>query len=120
MPQHLPTPVDPAIFANLEPDVILPDQFFPEQQPNWSGELSLLWTVFTDGIETFRKEVLTNNEGSEIFRETADWIEVRGGESIFSFDNLCETFGLDPSWVRRSIRAWRDQHHSPMAASKAA
>ena len=62
MAQHLPEPVDPAAFANLEPDFILPEQFFPEQQPNWSGELSLLWTVFSDGIETFRKEILLGRE----------------------------------------------------------
>lgn len=120
MPQHLPTPVDPAIFSALEPDVMLPDQFFPEQQPNWTGELSLLWTVFIDGIETFRKEVSANNEHGEAFLETLDWIHLRDSESIFAFENLCETFGLNPSWVRRSILTWRERHHATSAASKAA
>src|SRR5262249_7922745 len=75
MAQQLPEPVDPAAFASLEPDFVLPEQFFPEQQPNWSGELSLLWTVFSDGIETFRKEVLLGRERSEAFIETLEWIE---------------------------------------------
>ena len=57
MAQHLPEPVDPAAFANLEPDFILPEQFFPEQQPNWSGELSLLWTVFSVRTEPLSTEI---------------------------------------------------------------
>lgn len=120
MPQHLPTPVDPAIFAGLEPDTILPEQFFPEQQPNWSGELSLLWTVFIDGIEAFRKEVLQGNEGSEVYLETVEWIQLRGGDSIFSFENLCETFALNPAWVRRALLDWRAKQRAQAVASKAA
>src|ERR1041384_1355285 len=106
MAQHLPEPVDPAAFANLEPDFILPEQFFPEQQPNWSGELSLLWTVFIDGIETFKKEVSLGNENSEVYLETIDWIQVRDNDSIFSFESLCETFAFDADWVRRALFAW--------------
>ena len=69
MAQHLPEPVDPAAFANLEPDFILPEQFFPEQQPNWSGELSLLWTVFSDGIEA---DFLEFNSGTTVTIGTAE------------------------------------------------
>jgi hypothetical protein len=112
MAQNLPTPVDPAIFASLEPDTVLPEQFFAEQQPNWSGELSLLWTVFIDGIETFKKEVVLGNEGSEAYLETIEWLQVRGSDSIFSFESLCETFGFDPGWVRRALVAWRAKQRS--------
>jgi hypothetical protein len=120
MSQHLPEPVDPAAFANLEPDFILPEQFYPEQAPNWSGELSLLWTVFSDGIEIFRKEVTLGRERSEVFLETLDWIEATGSESIFSFDRLCELFQLNPAKVRRSLFDWRERQHVAPAAARAA
>ena len=120
MAQHLPEPVDPAAFANLEPDFILPEQFFPEQQPNWSGELSLLWTVFSDGIETFRKEVLLGRERGEVYLETLEWIQAAGLEAIFSFDRLCELFSLNPVKVRRSLLSWRDQQRSLTTTSRAA
>jgi hypothetical protein len=107
MPQRLPTPVDPAMFADLEPETFLPEQFFAEPQPRWSGELALLWTVFIDGIEAFRKEVLAGNEGSELYLETLEWLHLRGTDSIFSFDSLCETFGFDPEWLRAALFAWR-------------
>jgi hypothetical protein len=120
MAQQLPEPVDPAAFASLEPDFILPEQFFPEQQPNWSGELSLLWTVFSDGIETFRKEVLLGRERSEAYTETVEWIELTGQESIFSFDRLCELFQLNPVKVRSSLFTWRDRQRSVATTARAA
>jgi len=120
MAQHLPEPVDPAAFANLEPDLVLPEQFFPEQQPNWSGELSLLWTVFSDGIEIFRKEVILGREHSEAYVETVQWIEATGLESIFSFDRLCELFALNPVKVRRSLFVWRERQRGVMTTSRAA
>ncbi len=120
MAQQLPEPVDPAAFASLEPDFVLPEQFFPEQQPNWSGELSLLWTVFSDGIETFRKEVLLGRERSEAYIETLEWIELTGQESIFSFDRLCELFQLNPVKVRCSLLAWRDKQRSLANTPRAA
>jgi hypothetical protein len=120
MAQHLPEPVDPAAFANLEPDFILPEQFFPEQGPNWSGELSLLWTVFSDGIETFRKEITLGRERSEVFLETLDWIQVTGSDSIFSFERLCELFQLNPARVRRSLFGWRERQQGTLTAARAA
>ena len=120
MPQQLPAPVDPALFAGLEPDSILPEQFFPDQQPNWTGEMSLLWTVFSDGLEMFRKEVTLGNEQSEAYLETVDWIEETGKDRVFSFENLCEVFHLDPVWVRRSLYDWRDRSRLTVAPSKAA
>ena len=111
MSQQLPTPMDPSLFASLESDLILPEQFFPQQEPSWSGELSLLWTVFIDGIETFRKEVLRGTETSEAFVETMEWVNEAGSDSVFGFESLCETFGLEAGWVRTALAAWRERHH---------
>lgn len=109
--------VDSAAFSSLEPDFIVPEQFFPEQQPQWSGEISLLWTTFSDGIETFRKEVSLGREHGEAFVETLAWIEAEGDDSIFSFDRLCELFRLNPTRVRRSLFGWREQQHAMRRAA---
>ena len=110
MPQQLPAPVDPSLLGSLEPDLVVPEQFFPEPRPNWSAELSLLWTVFWDGLEIFQKEILLGRERSEAFLETIEWIDRTGDESILSFERLCELFGLEPTRVRRSLYSWREQH----------
>ena len=120
MSETLPESVDSAAFSSLEPDFILPEQFFPEQQPQWSGEISLLWTTFSDGIEIFRKEVTLGRENGEAFQETVAWIDASGDESIFSFDRLCELFRLNPTKVRRSLFEWRDRQHAMVGAQRAA
>lgn len=120
MAEHLSEPVDPAGYASLEPDFILPEQFFYEQQPHWSGEMSLLWAVFSDGIETFRKEVQLGRERSEAFAEALRWIEACDPESIFSFDRLCELFRLTPAKVRKSLLVWRSRHGQMATAPRAA
>ena len=120
MAQQLPETIDPAAYANLEPDFIVPEQFFAEQQPLWSGEFALLWTVFTDGIETFRREILLGREQSEALLETVEWIEMTGHESIFSFEHLCELFRFNPVRVRHSLREWRAQQRSSLTTSRAA
>ncbi len=120
MSQSLSDPVDSVGFSGLDPDFILPEQFFPDQQPNWSGEISLLWTVFSDGIETFRKEVNLGREHGEIFVETLAWVRTTGDESIFAFDRLCELFQLNPTRVRLSLLDWRDRQHAIAGAQRAA
>ena len=117
MPQQLPVPVDPSFFGSLEPDNVLPEQFFPEQRPNWSAELSLLWSVFWDGLEIFQKEILLGREHSEVYLETVDWMERTGDDSILSFERLCEVFGLLPARVREALFYWRERNrHQPKAA----
>lgn len=49
-----------------------------------SGELALLWAVFIDGVESFRKEVLRGTERSEVFTELLDWMYGRESDSVFS------------------------------------
>jgi len=112
MARQLPDSIDPAAYGNLEPDFIVPEQFFAEPQPHWSGEFALLWTVFSDGIETYRREILLGRTQSEAFRETLAWIETTGQESIFSFERLCELFRCNPVKIRRSLREWRERQQS--------
>jgi hypothetical protein len=111
---------DPASYGTLDPDLVLPEQFFAEQAPNWSGELSLLWTVFSDGIETFRKEVLLGRERSEAFLETVAWMELTNDDSIFSFERLCELFKVNATNARRTLREWRERQHVAPTAARAA
>jgi hypothetical protein len=120
MSHELPDAIDPSAYANLDPDFIVPEQFFAEQQPNWSGEFALLWTVFSDGIETFRREILLGREQSEVFLETLEWIDATGQESIFSFERLCELFRFNPVKVRKSLRDWRETQRSSVTTPRAA
>jgi hypothetical protein len=95
------------------PDFVIPEQFYgPDDNAlRLSGERALMWAVFADGIDAYRRNVrqLSRRERIE-FREAERWIVATNWEWAFSFVNLCEVFGFNPAAVRRALRAWRQGH----------
>ena len=67
--------------------------------------------MFIDGIEQFQKDVRSGKEDGEAFLETLAWVERRDHDSVFGFESLCETFGLEPDWARRALFHWRERQH---------
>ena len=69
----------------------------------------LMLAVLQDGIacfqEYFSKPSRTNEK---LFLEAAEWIN-SNDENIFSFNNVCETLGLDPDALRTGLRRWQVQ-----------
>jgi hypothetical protein len=91
------------------PDLVLPDQFFPEHPGSsaLSGERALMWAVLVDGIESFRRTAHSRFERDlEEYAETAEWLAATDWDSVFSFVNLCEIFGFDPAPLRRALCDW--------------
>jgi hypothetical protein len=70
-----------------------------------SGELRLLWAVLEDGIECYlRYGDHPSPVMRELFQEAKDWIDAPEGEELCSFMGICETFQIDPSYLRRGLR----------------
>ena len=91
------------------PDLILPAQFYPERPgaSALSGERALMWAVLVDGVESFRRTAHSPLERDrEEYVEAAEWLVATDWDSVFSFVNLCETFGFDPRPVRRALLQW--------------
>jgi len=99
-----------AIQDLLAADTVLPEQFWHlgEGISELSGERALMWAVFTDGIECFRRNAhATSIQHRAEFAEAECWVFTTDWDWPFSFVNLCEMFGLNPFAVRHSLRAWR-------------
>jgi len=90
------------------PEYVLPEQYF--QRPSLScesGERALQWAVFADGIETFRRFAHSRSKvGRREFNRTKAWIQRNDWGWLYSFVNLCATFGFDPTAVRNALRQW--------------
>lgn len=101
----------------LEADAVLPEQFFtPRGSTQSSGERALMWAVFTDGIESYRRYAdATSTAGQVAFLEAESWIFQNDWNWPFSFVNLCSVFGFDPAGVRRALLRWRQKHCRPVA-----
>ncbi len=93
----------------LESDIILPAQLEDGAVAGRTGEFGLLWAVYTDGIQTFCREVLHGTTTSLSYREVERWIFRPNSDAITSFSTLCELFGIDPRRMRRALIRFREQ-----------
>jgi hypothetical protein len=63
--------------------------------------------VLEDGITCFQgyfsKPSRTNEK---LFLEAEEWIG-SNDDGVFSFDNVCETLGLNPKALRKGLQQWR-------------
>ncbi len=96
----------------LQPDVILPDQYFDtfrRQSIGKRGECQLMAAVLHDAIYCYQKNLFAkNNYGQRLFREAEEWMMSKQKET-FSFEHICETLGLDPVCLRRGLRLWQER-----------
>jgi hypothetical protein len=106
--------VDVALRDLLAADSVLPEQFWSASlnSSDLSGELALMWAVFSDGIDCFRRNVgVSSVQGRVDFEEAEAWIFTTDWNWPFSFVNLCEIFGFNPSSLRSAMQILKRDHH---------
>ena len=71
---------------------------------NLASEKALLLAVLEDAIHCFRHySAARDRVGKQRFREAETWINQRGRDWVFTFDNVCELLGIKPEYLRRKI-----------------
>ena len=106
-----PRPRDPEILAELfAPEIVLPDQLHQgyRRDSYLSGEKALMLAVLEDGIRCFQ-EHLTNPRSNPrlLSKQAEEWIRAVDYEWPFSFNNVCETLGIDPEALREKLLSWK-------------
>ncbi len=89
----------------LEPDIMLPSQLLsPDEEGLDAGERKLMAAILSDGIEAYIHQSLNSEtHKSRVRQEIIDWIETEDTEYIFSFDNVCESLGINPEYLRLGL-----------------
>jgi hypothetical protein len=110
------------------PDIVLPEQFFEgaRRDSYVSGEKALMLAVLEDGIRCFQEHLRNPRSNPRLLSEQAEaWIRAIDYDWPFSFNNVCETLGIDPSALRAALLAWkaqrlaeRTEHGMPTPAAK--
>ena len=99
----------------FSPDVLLPEQFYElNKGSEMSGERALQWAVFADGIDSYRRLAQTHSRAGR--RELAKlkvWITRSDWDWLYSFVNLCSTFGFDPNAVRQALARFDEATEQP-------
>ncbi len=92
----------------LQPDVMLPLQYFARHRRQAVAERNLVFAVLQDAINCYQSYAFAlDRHGQRLFRETEEWLA--SAERVpFSFEHICEVLDLDPSYLRTGLRRWRE------------
>ena len=97
----------------LQPDALLPAQYLEtiRRENHLDPEKMLMLAVLEDGVTCFQKYIFTQDEKEKrLLSEAEEWILMeQNSDWLFSFDNICETLGLNPGYIREGLQRWR-QH----------
>ena len=117
--------LDERLPALFEPDTLLPIQYFEAMRKKHllEGEKRLILSVLEDAIECFMKCIDSpTNKGQRLFRDADEWISLEDTLWVFSFDNVCDMLDINPQYMRRGLRSWKERKLAAMqvvAAAKA-
>lgn len=65
--------------------------------------------VLENAIEHFQEYAFAGNPRERaLFKETEDWFLEKDSDWFFSFENICDTLRLSPSYVRAGLARWKD------------
>jgi hypothetical protein len=88
------------------PAIILPSQYFSALRHRTSvhGERKLMLAVLEDGVRCYLKNMhAVSPRKRNLFFEVREWIHAKDNDGPFSFESLCQEFGLDSSRVRNAL-----------------
>ena len=104
--------LDERLPALFEPDTLLPIQYFEAMRRKHllEGEKRLILSVLEDAIECFMKCMdSATNKGQRLYREADEWIVLEDKHWVFSFDNVCDMLDINPEYMRRGLRDWKQR-----------
>jgi hypothetical protein len=96
----------------LEPEVILPSQFYSKGgiDASLQPEKRLMLAVLEDAVGTFQKYTWSRDRaGQRLLAEVEDWFASNDGEWPYSFVNICNALGLEAEFLRGGLRRWKER-----------
>src|SRR5271168_4169806 len=96
----------------FEPDTLLPIQYFEAMRRKHllEGEKRLVLSVLEDAVECYMKCIdSATNKGQRLFRDADEWINLEDKHWVFSFDNVCEMLDVNPGYLRRGLKGWKER-----------
>jgi hypothetical protein len=96
----------------FEPDTLLPIQYFEAMRRKHllEGEKRLILSVLEDAVECFMKCIESpTSKGQRLFRDADEWINLEDKHWVFSFDNVCDMLDINPEYMRRGLKQWKER-----------
>ena len=94
----------------FQPDTLLPEQYLDtfRRKLQLEPEKKLMLAILEDAIACYQKYVFArDSKGKGLFEEAEQWVNEKAGGSVFAFDSVCESLGLNPEYLRRGLVDWK-------------
>lgn len=86
----------------------------PRKRADWKKGKKSLRGIRGKSLIIFASDI----KGKAKFHETEDWILEENSDWIFSFENICEVLGFNPSYVRQGLMRWKEMKLAERSKSK--
>lgn len=99
-------------FGLFEPDALLPAQFYAAFRGGSAvrGEKRLMLAVLQDALDCYQKYAFAKDGlGQQLFNEADAWIGCDDRNWYFSFENICETLEISPTYLRDGMERWKSK-----------
>ena len=82
-------------------------------------EKTLMLAVMEDAITCFQKYARARHSKSkQMFREAEEWILEKDSKYFFSFEQICESLGFEPAYLRHGLMKEQEKLTTPSLAPK--
>jgi hypothetical protein len=88
------------------PDVLTPEQFYDSRKDdsNIRPVKKLMMAILEDALRCFQNNCDAKiGSRKRLFQEAEHWLCGEGGDGPFSFEMVCETLGIEPSFLRNGL-----------------
>ncbi len=100
------------VVALFQPDTLLPTQYYETLYNKVSllPEKRLMLAILADAIGCFKNSMFTQHRRQVTLSRDADsWILGETNNWLFSFENVCETLGIEPAYLRQQLLRWKKE-----------
>ena len=105
----------------FQPDTLVPAQYFEtfRRKAHLEPEKRFMLAILEYAVASFQKYIFARDgRGKAIFHETEDWILEEKSDRLFSFENICDALGFNPSYVRQGLLRWKQMKLAERSKSK--
>jgi hypothetical protein len=99
----------------FQPDILLMEKFFNDRRgkARLEPEKRLMLAILEDAILSFQDNHAARHEKKKrLFDDVQRWIFEVSDDWVFSFEHICHVLELEPEYIRKGLRQWREKRFS--------
>jgi hypothetical protein len=111
------------VLEMFQPDILISHQYCANnlRTLGLEPEKLLMLAVLWDAITCFQANLGEgNNRKRQLFLDAEQWIQDQTRKNLFSFDNICDSLGFEPNYVRRGLTSWKETMVAERARNRVA